>query len=276
MAKGMRNEFVKLLMYIFLGLLLVVSIYPVYWMFVASTVPNTEVFSSKFVPGTSFLDNLSILQESMPIWRILFNSIFVAGVATAGTVFFGALAGYTFAKFNFKGREVLFFIVLLTMMLPIQIILVPLFIIMSNLGWINSYMALILPFIVTPFSVFLMRQQMLNFPTELIESARIDGSSEFNTFIKIVLPTMKSACAAVAIITFTQQWGNFIYHLVVINTDNMYTMPLMLSLLVQPGHVIEYGSVMVAAIIGLIPMIILFLFFQKHFISGALSGSVKG
>lgn len=276
MTKGMRDEFVKLLMYIFLGLLLVVSIYPIYWMLIASTLPNSKVFSSALLPGASFLENFRILQDTMPIWRILFNSLFVAGIATAGTVFFGALAGYAFAKFNFKGREVLFFIVLLTMMLPIQIILVPLFIIMSNLGWIDSYMALILPFIVTPFSVFLMRQQMLSFPTELIESARIDGSSEFNTFVKIVLPTMKSACAAVAIITFMQQWGNFIYHLVVINTDTMYTMPLMLSLLVQPGHVIEYGAVMVAAIIGLIPMIILFLFFQKHFVSGALSGSVKG
>src|SRR5699024_12732646 len=106
--------------------------------------------------------------------------------------------------------------------------------------------------------------------------SRIDGSSELNTFIKIVLPTMKSACAAVAIITFMQQWGNFIYHLVVISSNDMYTVPLMLSMMVQPGHVINYGAVMLGAVIGLVPMIILFLVFQKHFVSGALGGSVKG
>lgn len=276
MSKWMRNEFSKLLMYIFLGLLLIICIYPIYWMLIASTLPNEEIFSSPWLPGLSFFDNLNILQESMPIWKILFNSIFVAGVATASTVFFGALTGYAFAKFRFKGRESLFYVVLLTMMIPVQVTLVPLFIIMSNLGWINSYKALILPFLVTPLSVFLMRQQMLSFPEELIESARMDGASELYIFIKIVLPTMKPACAVVAIITFMQQWGNFIYHLVVLNTDDMYTMPLMLSLLVQPGHVIEYGAVLVAAIIGLIPMIILFLVFQKEFISGAFSGSIKG
>ncbi len=275
MSKGMKIEFTKILMYIFLGLIFIASIYPIYWMLSASTLDNSNIFK-KLTPGTNLFENFRILQEAMPIWRILFNSVFVSGVVTISTVFFGALAGYAFAKFNFKGREPLFFVVLLTMMLPIQITLVPLFIIMTNIGWTDSYLALIVPFMVTPFSVFLMRQQMLSFPTELIESARIDGSSEINTFIKIVLPTMKSACAAVAIITFMQQWGNFIYHLVVINSSEMYTVPLMLSMMVQPGHVIHYGAVMLGAIIGLIPMIILFLFFQKHFVSGALSGSVKG
>lgn len=275
MSKGMKNEFIKILMYIFLGLIFIASIYPIYWMLSSSTLDNSDIFK-KLTPGTNLLENLRILQEAMPIWRILFNSVFVSGVVTISTVFFGALSGYAFAKFNFKGREPLFYVVLLTMMLPIQITLVPLFIIMTKLGWTDSYLALIIPFMVTPFSVFLMRQQMLSFPTELIESARIDGSSELNTFIKIVLPTMKSACAAVAIITFMQQWGNFIYHLVVINSDTMYTVPLMLSMMVQPGHVIHYGAVMLGAIIGLIPMIILFLIFQKHFVSGALSGSVKG
>lgn len=275
MTRGLKQEFAKILMYIFLGILLIASVYPIYWLISAATIDNSNIFK-KLTPGTSLIENYRILTEFMPIWRILFNSIFISGVITISTVFFGALTGYAFAKFNFKWREPLFFIVLLTMMLPIQITLVPLFIIMSNLEWTNTYLALIVPFLVTPFSVFLMRQQMLNFPTELIESARMDGSSEFNTFIKIVLPTMKSACAAVAIITFMQQWGNFIYHLVVLNSESMYTIPLMLSTMVQPGHVINYGAVMVGAIIGLIPMILLFLFFQKHFVSGALSGSVKG
>ena len=138
MSKWMRNEFSKLLMYIFLGLLLIICIYPIYWMLIASTLPNEEIFSSPWLPGLSFFDNLNILQESMPIWKILFNSIFVAGGATASTVFFGALTGYAFAKFRFKGRESLFYVVLLTMMIPFQVTLVPLFIIMWNLGGINA------------------------------------------------------------------------------------------------------------------------------------------
>lgn len=275
MPKSLKLEFSKILMYVFLGVIFIASIYPIYWLINAATLDNSSIFK-KFTPGGSLMENFKILQETMPIWKILFNSVFVSGVVTLSTVFFGSLAGYAFAKFEFKGREPLFYFILLTMMLPIQITLVPLFIIMTNLGWTNSYLALIMPFLVTPFSVFLMRQQMLNFPTELIESARIDGSSELNTFIKIVLPTMKSACAAVAIITFMQQWGNFIYHLVVISSNDMYTVPLMLSMMVQPGHVINYGAVMLGAVIGLVPMIILFLVFQKHFVSGALGGSVKG
>src|SRR5690625_1587809 len=170
MSKGMKSEFAKILMYIFLGLIFIASIYPIYWMLSASTLANSDIFK-KLTPGTNLMDNFNILQEAMPIWRILFNSTFVSVIITISTVFFGALAGYAFAKFNFKWREPLFFIVLLTMMLPIQITLVPLFIIMTNLGWTDSYLALIIPFMVTPFSVFLMRQQMLNFPTELIESA---------------------------------------------------------------------------------------------------------
>nr|WP_245308233.1 carbohydrate ABC transporter permease [Halalkalibacter urbisdiaboli] len=197
-------------------------------------------------------------------------------MTTTTTVFFSALAGYSFAKFSFKGKEALFFCVLLIMMVPTQVMLVPMFIIMMNFGWIDSYLALIVPFMVTPFGVFLMRQQMMSFPTDLIESGRIDGCRELGIFFRIVLPTMKPACAALGIITFMQQWGNFIWPLVVVNSREMFTLPLLLSMMVQPGQTVQYGAVMSGAVIGLIPMLILFLFFQKHFVSGVFGGSVKG
>ncbi len=162
------------------------------------------------------------------------------------------------------------------MMVPTQVMLVPMFIIMMNFGWIDSYLALIVPFMVTPFGVFLMRQQMMSFPTDLIESGRIDGCRELGIFFRIVLPTMKPACAALGIITFMQQWGNFIWPLVVVNSREMFTLPLLLSMMVQPGQTVQYGAVMSGAVIGLIPMLILFLFFQKHFVSGVFGGSVKG
>ena len=162
------------------------------------------------------------------------------------------------------------------MMVPTQVMLVPMFIQMMNFGWTDTYYALILPFLVTPFGVFVMRQQMLSFPTELIEAARIDGCKDLGIFFKIVLPTMKPACAALGIVTFMHQWGNFIWPLTVINSREMYTLPLMLAMMVQPGQVVQYGPVMVGAVLGLIPMIILFLLFQKHFVSGIFSGSMKG
>lgn len=270
--------YVKLLMYVLLGIGVVVSVYPFYWMFTASTLPESEIFKlpPKMIPGSEFWANLKALEQAMPIWRSLFNSIFVSSVTTASTVFLASLAGYAFAKFRFKGRNILFFIVLLTMMLPFQIFLVPLFIIMTKLGWIDTYYALILPYLVTAFGVFLMRQQLLGFPDELIESARIDGSGEFNTFLKIVLPTMKPACAALGIVTFMHQWGNFIWPLVAVSSKELFTLPLMLSMMVEPGNVVKYGAVMAGTVLGLIPMLLLFIFFQRFFVSGIFGGSVKG
>lgn len=273
-----RREFNKLLLYMFAIIGITVSVFPFYWMFTASTLQESEIFKipPTLIPGSNFFENLSRLEDSWPIWRALFNSLLVSVITTASTVFLSALAGYAFAKFVFKGKEILFYSVLLIMMVPTQIMLVPMFIIMMNFGWIDSYAALIVPFLVTPFGVFLMRQQMMSFPTELIESGRIDGCREIGIFFKIVLPTMKPACAALGIITFMQQWGNFIWPLVVVNSREMYTLPLLLSMMVQPGQTVQYGTVMVGAVIGLIPMLILFLIFQKSFVSGVFGGSVKG
>ncbi|PRX28591.1 carbohydrate ABC transporter membrane protein 2 (CUT1 family) [Orenia metallireducens] len=273
-----KKEFTKILVYIFLGLGLVISIYPFYWMLTASTLNEAQIFKTppKMIPAGNFLDNLSMLLDQMPIWNGLFNSLFVSTVTTASIVLLSALAGYAFSKFHFKGSKILFAIILLTMMIPYQVTIVPLFIIMMKLGWINSYKALIIPYLVTPFGVFLMRQQMFAFPEELIESARVDGCSELGIFFKIVLPNMLPACAALAIITFLQQWGNFMWPLIVMNTQEKFTMPLMLSMLVAPGQVTKYGPIMVGSVIGIIPIAILFIFFQKQFVSGMFNGSVKG
>lgn len=278
MRNGLRTEWNRLFLYLMIGIGVLLSLYPFYWMLTASTLSEADIFKAPptLLPGGNFMENLKGAESSMPIWRALFNSIFVSGVTTVTTVFLSALAGYAFAKFQFKGRELLFYIVLLTMMIPTQITLVPLFIIMMKLNWIDTYYALIIPHMITAFGVFLMRQQMLGFPDELIESARMDGSREFHTFLRIVLPTMRPACAALGIITFMGQWGNFIWPLVAVYSKEMLTFPLMLSMMVAPGSVVQYGPLMVATVIGLIPIILLFLFLQKHFVSGSFGGSIKG
>ncbi len=276
-ASRRMSEPMRLLMYVFLGVGALVTLYPFYWTLTAATLTESEIFQSppRLLPGTHFLSNLESLAQSAPFLRALLNSVFVAGVATVSTVFLSALAGYAFAKFRFRGRGLMFAVVLGTLMLPTEIMIVPLFIIMLQLGWVDSYAALIVPYLVTGFGVFLMRQQMTGFPNDLIDAARIDGNGELGVFFRVVLPNMKAACAALGIVTFMSQWGNFLWPLVVISTPEKFTYPLMLASLVRQGGAVEYGPVMVAAVIGLVPLALLFFFFQKYIVSGVFGGSLK-
>jgi lactose/L-arabinose transport system permease protein len=191
-------------------------------------------------------------------------------------VIIDSMAGYGFAKFHFKGRDVIFYVCLATMMIPTQVTMVPLFIQMTKFGWVNSPIAIIVPGLANVFGVFLMRQNFESFPAELIESARIDGAGELHTFASIVAPAMKPAFASVAILSFVFQWGNYLWPLIVLNSAKSYTLPLALSMLVSPGNVIDYGAIMFGAVLALLPVLIFFLIFQKNFINGMLSGAVKG
>jgi lactose/L-arabinose transport system permease protein len=272
-----QREPLRLLMYVFLGVGALVTVYPFYWMFTAATLAESEILDSppRLLPGGNFAENLRALSEAAPFLRALLNSLFVVGTVTVSTVFLSALAGYAFAKFSFRGRRLMFAVVLGTLMLPTEIMVVPLFVIMLQLGWVDSYLALIVPFLVTGFGVFLMRQQMMGFPNDLRDAARIDGCGELGVFFRVVLPNMKAACAALGIVTFMSQWGNFLWPLVIISTPEKFTYPLMLSSLVRQGNTVEYAPVMVAAVIGLVPLAAVFLLFQKYIVSGVFGGSLK-
>ncbi len=271
------GEPTRLILYIFLGVGALVTLYPFYWTLTAATLTESQIFKSppRLLPGGEFFTNLETLSRSVPFLRALLNSIFVSTVTTVSTVFLSALAGYAFAKFSFRGRRLMFAVVLGTLMLPTEIMIIPLFIIMLQLGWVDSFAALIVPYLVTGFGVFLMRQQMMGFPNDLIDAARIDGNGELGVFFRVVLPNMKAACAALGIVTFMSQWGNFLWPLVVISTPEKFTYPLMLSSLVRQGGAVEYAPIMVAAVIGLIPLVLLFFFFQKYIVSGVFGGSLK-
>jgi lactose/L-arabinose transport system permease protein len=279
-VKGTRrttSEPVKLLTYVFLGVGALVTLYPFYWMLTASTLTESEIFRSppRLLAGSHFFSNLDALSEAAPFLRAMLNSIIVSGVTTVSTVLFSALAGYAFAKFTFRGRNLLFAVVLGTLMLPTEIMIVPLFIIMLQLGWVDNFAALIVPYLVTAFGVFLMRQQMMGFPNDLLDAARIDGNGELGVFFRVVLPNMKAACAALGIVTFMSQWGNFLWPLVVISTPERFTYPLMLASLVRQSGAVQYGPVMVASVIGLVPLALLFFFFQRYIVSGVFGGSLK-
>jgi lactose/L-arabinose transport system permease protein len=279
-VKGTRrttSEPVKLLTYVFLGVGALVTLYPFYWMLTASTLTESEIFRSppRLLAGSHFFSNLDALSEAAPFLRAMLNSIIVSGVTTVSTVLLSALAGYAFAKFTFRGRNLLFAVVLGTLMLPTEIMIVPLFIIMLQLGWVDNFAALIVPYLVTAFGVFLMRQQMMGFPNDLLDAARIDDNGELGVFFRVVLPNMKAACAALGIVTFMSQWGNFLWPLVVISTPERFTYPLMLASLVRQSGAVQYGPVMVASVIGLVPLALLFFFFQRYIVSGVFGGSLK-
>lgn len=256
----------------------VLTLYPVYWLLTAATITDSGIFQNppRLVPGGQLVANLGTLSETMPVLRVLFNTVFVTTTITLSTVFLSAMAGYALAKFRFRGKAVVFVLVFATLLLPTEMMLVPLYMIMLQLDWVDTYFALIVPFLVTGFGVFLMRQQLLAFPDDLLDSARIDGAGEMRVFLGIVLPNIKPACAALGIVTFMSQWGNFLWPLVIISTPERYTYPLMLSVLVQGGNVVSYAPVLAGAVLGLVPLVVMFLVFQKHIVSGVMDGSMKG
>lgn len=274
----MKRTGTKVAIYIVLIVSSVIALFPFLWTFIAATHTNAQIFNLDytFVPQNNISANLNQLQQTVPVWNNLANSVFITVIYTILTLLLDAMAGYGFAKYSFKGKKVLFFACLITMMIPPQVTMVPLYIQMSKMNWVNSPWAIIIPNLAAMFGVFLMRQSFEQFPNDLIESARIDGAGEVRTFFQIVAPTMKPAFASLGILTFVQQWGNYMWPLIVLNKQQSYTLPLSLAMMVAPGNVINYGSIMVCAVITLLPVLVFFLMFQKNFIQGMLSGAVKG
>ena len=202
------------------------------------------------------------------------NSLVIAVVGVAITVFVNLLAGYTFAKFRFPGRNVLFFAILGTLMIPIQVILVPEFLITASLGLLNSNWGVILPRAAEAFGIFMVRQFMVSIPDELLEAARLDGAGEFSIFLRVVLPLSRPVIAVLVIFTFMWRWNDFAWPLVVLTEQANYTLPLGLNLLRGEGNP-EWGQVMALALVALGPMVAVFLLFQRYLIQGIASTGLK-
>lgn len=255
----------------------VLSVIPFIWMLIAATRTTSEIFLSPppLFPGSQAIENLIRLQEETGFARVLLNSGLIAVIYTLFSSLLSAMTGFALAKYRFWGQRTLFVVILTTMMVPMQVLLVPLFQIMARLGWIDSYQAVILPFLANAFGIFLMRQSFMNFPTELMEAARIDGSSELKTFFQIVLPVARPQLAALAIYTFMSQWNAFIWPLLMLNTEENYTIPVALNTMVGLSRV-DYSGLMMGSLIATIPMLIVFLLFQRQFVQGLLGGAIKG
>ena len=254
----------------------VLMVLPFYWLLIATTYDAKEIFSTPplFLPGTEFVDNFVGLFRDTLFGSAMLNSVLVSTTYTVLGLVVCTAAGYAFAKFRFRGQGFLFGAVLVTLALPSQVTLVPLFQIMVSLGWLDSYQALILPNLALPFGIFLMRQTMYAIPDEMIQAARIDGANEFRVFAGIVVPTIRPAIAALAIFLFLAQWNDFVYPLVVLRTPESYTVPVALASLQGIGTT-DYGQLLMGTMLSMLPVLILFLFLQRHFVAGILAGAVK-
>lgn len=272
-----RNEALwKFGSYIFLLVVTALVVIPLYWMVVSATIPQSEFFSwpPRLIPGFHYLKNFHALQQNVNFVRSIGNSIIVSVSYTALSLVLCSMAGFAFAKYEFRFKEPLFYFILATLVLPIQLLIIPLFLLMTQFGWTNSYLAVILPWAANPLGIFLMRQNMKAIPDALLESARMDGATEFQLYYKIALPTMTPSLAALAIILFLNQWQAFLYPLVILRKQSMFTIPVALAQLVGQQRV-YFDQVMVATSLSIIPIFLVFIFLQQYFIKGILSGSVK-
>jgi ABC-type glycerol-3-phosphate transport system permease component len=261
----------------FIGILILM---PVVWMVSASFKPLSEIyaFPPTIIPQNFTTANYNRLFTDWPFWTWYFNSLVVAIIITLAVLFFTSLAGFAFAKYQFRGNRLLFILLLSSTMIPFQLILVPLFILMSRLGWTDSYFSLIIPFMAPAIGIFLMRQFIVSIPSELMESARIDGASEFTIYWRIMLPLARPALAAQAVLTFLGSWNSFLWPLSVLHKSENMTLPVgMASMIgsVTAGSEAPVGASMAAATLVIIPVLIVFLSVQKQYIAGLTAASVK-
>jgi len=246
-------------------------------MFVFATQSRTDIFSlpPPMFFGDDLTANLKILTEKLPFWRNLGWSIYVALASTALTLLFCSMGGYAFAVFDFKYKNALFALVMGTMLLPSFMNMIPTFMIMDVLGWIDQPRALYIPGAASAFGIFLMRQFVAtSVPKDLIEAARMDGCSEFGIYARIVLPLLKPALGTLGLITFIASWNNFIGPLIVMRSPENYTLPLALRSLQSPVDT-EWGALMAGSAIATIPLIVLFVLSSRQLISGLTAGAVK-
>jgi multiple sugar transport system permease protein/alpha-1,4-digalacturonate transport system permease protein len=254
----------------------VVMLFPLYWMLATAIRPRSEVFEPivSLIPQVLTWHNFSTIWTRYPIVSWVVNSTFIAVVAVVLTVSVNLLCGYVFAKFRFWGRDVLFFAILGALMIPIQVILVPEFLVVSWMGLLNSPWGVILPRAAEAFGVFMVRQFMVSIPDDLIEAARLDGASEFRIFRRIVLPLSKPIIAVLVIFTFMWRWNDFAWPLVVLTDQTTFTLPLGLNLLRGEANP-DWGGVMALALVSLLPMLLIFLIFQRYLVQGIASTGLK-
>ena len=275
-----KRRFETILLNIVVAIGGIIVAIPLIWMISSSFKPLSEIyaFPPTLIPQTFTMKNYDRLLSDWPFWNWYGNSLVIAIISTLTVLFFTSLAGFAFAKYRFKGSRLLFIVLLASTMIPFQLILVPLYILMSRLSWSNSYFALVIPFMAPALGIFLMRQFMMSIPSELIEAARIDGATEFGIYWRVMLPLARPALAAQAVLTFLGAWNSFLWPLSVLRNRDFMTLPVGMSTMVgsvSAGSEPAIGATMAAATLVSIPVIIVFISVQKQYIAGLTAAGVK-
>ncbi|MCF7802180.1 MAG: carbohydrate ABC transporter permease [Candidatus Marinimicrobia bacterium] len=267
----------KIILFILLLLVTIIFIYPFFWMIGGTLKPEAEVM--QFSPFGSYwtLDSYRSMLDKIPLFKALLNSLLVSSISTASVLVLCSMMGYALARLRFKGRSLMTNIIIFTMVLPFQLTLIPLYVLMVKFGWVDSYVALILPYTMSAFAILLFRQFFQQIPQDLIDAARMDGLGDFGILFRIFWPLSKPALITVGIIHFMGMWNDALWPLIVVRKVELMTMPQMVALFAVGGQAeSQVGSQLAAATLMSLPIIIVYLFMQRHFIESMASSGLKG
>jgi multiple sugar transport system permease protein len=265
--------------YLLMALIVGLMVLPFIWMLSTSLKEQQYILQTtpELIPNPLTFSSYSLLAERIDLTRTFFNSIFVAVVGTTGQIIVAAMAAYAFSRLEWRGRNTVFMLYLATMMVPTVVLVVPQFILVRQLGWMNTYAALIVPGLFSAFGTFLLRQQLLTIPKDFEEAAFVDGANHFTIFWQIILPLSRPALATLAVFSFMGYWNNYLYPLFVARQAQVMTLPIALATLqAGPRALTEWNLVMAGSVITVLPILIAYLLAQRWFVRGVISSGIKG
>lgn len=266
----------KIILYTALATGSITFLYPFVWMLSASLAPENEISNLVFLPSSFTFGSYLQMFEKIPIGRAFINSMIVASAITFGVLVFGSMVGYALSRLEFKGRNLIFYIIIFTMTLPFQITLIPQYILIVKFGWIDSYTGLIMPYLMNALAIIMFRQYFKTIPQDLIDAARIDGCGELKIIFRILWPNSIPALVTVGIITFMASWNEVLWPLIVIRDENLMTMPQLVTLFAVGGRAeSQLGVKLAASVILALPIVAAYIFFQKYFIQSMASSGMK-
>jgi len=273
---GGRSRIITWVSYVLLTVGLIVMVFPFLWMIGTSLKTPTEIYSLRILPSQFAWSNYAALFSETAFARWILNSMIVAVIVTASVCFFDSMIGYILAKFNFHGKRTIYLFILSTLMVPTEMLIIPWFLYASKLGWIDTYWGILFPNLITAFGIFLMKQFMESLPSDLLDAARIDGMSEFGIMFKIAMPLVRSAIATLCILSFLGSWNSFIWPLIITQTEEKFTIPVGMAFFSSEAKdSSNWIQIMTGATISVLPLILLFMLFQKQIIRGIATTGMK-
>lgn len=266
----------KLIIYCFLIIGSLIFVYPFFWMVSASLSPEHELSNLTFLPSVLTFQSYQQVLEKIPIVRSFLNSLFVSLSITAGVLVFSSMVGYALSRLQFRGRQLIFYIIIFTMTLPFQITLIPQYILMVKFTWIDTFLSLIVPYLLNSFAIIMFRQYFMSIPQDLIDAARIDGCNELQILYRILWPNSVPALITVGIITFMASWNEVLWPLIVIRNEKLMTMPQLVTLFAVGGRAeSQLGAKLASATLLAIPIVLAYIFFQRYFIQSMATSGLK-